>query len=232
MRHALGMPAFGLAAAFIGFGVMAREAEIGLWVSMFSTMSIWAAPAQVMMVELYTAGASLGVILIGIAVVNMRFLPMSASLMPLLAEGQSRRWPLYFVVYYLAIMSWAYSMRLCPGMPPDQRIPYFTGFALTVMTAGTLATGLGYILAGHVTPEVKLALIALPPIYLVLVFVDGVRDLIGRIALIGGALVGPAFHLLSPRWGLMLTGLVAGTLAYAVDRRRRGHSRGSATGGG
>lgn len=232
VRDALGMPALGLAAGFIGFGAMAREADMGLWVSMFSTMSVWAAPAQVMMVELYAAGASLAVILVGIAVVNMRFLPMSASLMPVLAEGQRRRWPLYFVVYYLAIMSWAYSMRRCPGMPHDQRIPYFTGFAVTVMAAGTPATGLGYILAGHVPPEVTLGLIALPPIYLVLVFVDGVRDFVGRVALIGGAVVGPAFHLLSPRWGLMLTGLVAGTLAYAVDRRRRGKRRGSVAGGG
>lgn len=199
------MPALGLAAGFIGFGAMAREADMGLWVSMFSTVSVWAAPAQVMMVELYAAGASMAVILIGIAVVNMRFLPMSASLMPILAEGQSRRWPLYFVVYYLAIMSWAYSMRRCPAMPPDQRIPYFTGFAITVMAAGTPATGIGYVLAGVVPAEVTLGLIALPPIYLVLVFVDGVSDAVGRIALIGGTLIGPAAHLLSPQpraaWG-------------------------------
>ncbi|MHA1108318.1 MAG: AzlC family ABC transporter permease [Alphaproteobacteria bacterium] len=232
VRDAFGMPALGLSAGFIGFGAMAREADLGVWVAMFSTISVWAGPAQVMMVEMYAAGASLAVILTGVAVVNMRFLPMSASLMPVLAEGQSRRWPLYLAAYYLAIMSWAYSMRRCPHMPHDQRLPYFVGFALTVMMVATPATGVGYVLAGHVPPEVTLGLIALPPIYLMLVFVDGVRDTIGRIALIVGAVIGPAFHLLDPNWGLMLTGLVAGTLAYAIDRRQRGKSRSSAAPGG
>ncbi len=232
VHDAFGMPALGLSAGFIGFGAMAREADLSVWVAMFSTLSVWAGPAQVMMVELYAAGASMAVIMTGIAVVNMRFLPMSASLMPVLAEGQRRRWPLYLVVYYLAIMSWAYSMRRCPHMPHDQRIPYFIGFALTMVAAATPATGIGYVLAGHVPPEVTLGLIALPPIYLMLVFVDGVRDAMGRIALIGGAVIGPAFHLLDPNWGLMLTGLAAGTLAYAIDRRQRGKSRGSAAPGG
>jgi predicted branched-subunit amino acid permease len=229
-RDALGIPALSLAAGFIGFGAIARESGMGLWVSVFSTVSVWAAPAQVLMVELYAAGASLTVILIGVAVANMRFLPMSAALMPVLGEGERRRWPLYLSAYYLAIMSWAFAMRRCPTLPHDQRVPYFAGFGVTMMLAGTPATWLGYMLAGMVPPEVTLGLIALPPVFLVLVFVDGVTDVPGRTALAGGAVMGPAVFLLSPHWSLILTGLTAGTVAYAVDRRRRRKERPAGTG--
>jgi len=41
---------------------------------------------------------------------------------------------------------------------------------------------------------------------------------------LAGIVAGPLFHLLSADWGLVLTGAVAGTGAYLVDRRiRRRH---------
>ncbi|HEY9548343.1 MAG TPA: branched-chain amino acid ABC transporter permease, partial [Kiloniellaceae bacterium] len=53
--------------------------------------------------------------------------------------------------------------------------------------------------------------------YFMLVFVADARHRARVLALVAGALTGPPLHLLSPDWGLLLTGLVAGSLAFAAD---------------
>jgi predicted branched-subunit amino acid permease len=224
-RDAFGLPALGLAAGFVGFGAIAREAGWDVWLSVFSTVIIWATPAQVLMAELYATGTSLALIVLGVAIVNMRFLPMSAALAPTLLEGDPPRWRLYIAMGYLAILSWAFSMRRCPRLPPDQRLAYMEGFYLTVLVFGAPATWAGFVLAGVMPGWVTLGLVALPAMFFILVFIDGARLRIDRAALLAGAAIGPPAYLLTPQWSLMVTGLVAGTAAYwaeaAMTRREK-----------
>jgi predicted branched-subunit amino acid permease len=216
-RDAFGLPALGLAAGFIGFGAIAREAGWGEWLTVFSTLALWATPAQVLMAEMYATGSSIALILVGVAIVNMRFLPMAAALAPTLGAGPEPRWRLYAAIFYLAILSWAFSMRRCPHMPTDQRLPYFEGFILTVLVFGLPATWAGFVLAGIMPQWVTLGLVALPVVFFILVFIDGARLRIDRAALLAGAAAGPPAYLLTPQWNLMVTGVVAGTAAFLVD---------------
>ena len=65
---------------------------------------------------------------------------------------------------------------------------------------------------------VTLGLVFLNPIYFMLVLVED-RRARGRVFAVGlGAVLGPSLHLVVSDWALMLTGLVAGTAAFAADR--------------
>jgi predicted branched-subunit amino acid permease len=218
-RDAFGLPAAGLAATLIGVGAICREAGWDIWVSMAGTAIVWAAPAQVLMAELYATGTAVLVIMAGVAVVNMRFLPMSAALMPHLAAGGTSKVRLFYAANFIAILAWAYGMRRCPILPHDQRVPYFLGFGHTVVACGLPATALGYVLAGTLPLGVTLGLVALPPIFFSLVFIEGAKLRRDRLALGLGAVAGPAAWLVSPEWGLMGAGLVAGSAAFLIDRR-------------
>lgn len=218
MRDAFGLPAAGLAATLIGVGAVAREAGWDIWVTIASTALVWAAPAQVLMAELYATGTAVLAILAGVAVINMRFLPMSAALMPHLAAGRQGKGRLFYAANFIAILAWAYAMRRCPTLPHDQRLPYFLGFGHTVVVCGLPATALGYVLAGTLPISVTLGLVALPPLFFVLVFVDGARLRRDRLALALGAIAGPTGWMLSPEWGLMGAGLAAGSVAFLIDR--------------
>lgn len=221
VRDAFGLPIIGLASTLTGFAAIARDAGWDIWVTAASTVLVWAAPAQLLMVELYTTGTAIAVILLGVAVVNMRFLPMSASLMPHLAVGGTSRGRLFYAAIFIAIMNWAYSMRRCPNLPPDQRLPYYFGFGHTILLCGVPSTMLGYVLAGTLPEPVTLGLVAMPPIFFGLVFIDGAKRAAEGWALLLGAVVGPLLYLASHDWGLMIAGIAAGSAAYAIDRRRR-----------
>jgi hypothetical protein len=74
-----------------------------------------------------------------------------------------------------------------------------------------------------VSPAVSLGFVFFNPLYFFLVLAADVRQRARALALGGGAALGPLFHLVTPDWGLLATGLVAGTLAWGADRwwRRR-----------
>ncbi|MDH5556008.1 MAG: AzlC family ABC transporter permease [Alphaproteobacteria bacterium] len=217
---ATGMPALVLFASMVGYGSMAREAGLTLWTAIASTGLTWGLPGQIAMVELYALGAPMLAIVAASSAANARFLPMVLSVMPLFNEALPRKRWRYVVAQFMSLNPWAAIMRRGPGMTPADRPPYYAGFAGVCITAALLGTGAGFILAGAMSRNVTLTLVFLNPVFFTLVFADA-RGRAAIMAVLAGVVAGPLFHLLSPDWGLLLTGAVAGTGAYMADRALR-----------
>lgn len=217
-RDALGMPSVVLGASYIGFGSLVRESGLSVWLGLFSTLSGWALPGQIALVELYSVGASLIAISVAVGMTNARLMPMVITLMPLLRDRAVPRWRYYLYSHLVAVTAWAVAMRRCPELPAAERLPYFLGFALTLWAVTLVATAVGFFLAGWVPEPVKLGLVFLNPIYFMLVFASDVRLRARVIALLLGAVLGPSIHRVAPDWSLLLSGLIGGTLAWGLDR--------------
>src|SRR3546814_12543899 len=84
-----------------------------------------------------------------------------------------------------------------------------------------VTTAVGFYLAGLLPGFVTLGLVFLNPIYFMLVFVADARHRARVLALAFGAVAGPPLHLVSPDWGLLTTGVLAGSLRS--DERRVGN---------
>ncbi len=218
---ATGMPALVLFASMVGYGSMAREYGLGLWSAVASTGLIWGLPGQIAMVELYALGAPMIAVVVAASAANARFLPMVLSVMPLLAEGTKRKRWLYVFAQFLSLNPWAAIMREGPGMKPADRGPYYMGFALVCVGSALIGTAAGFMLAGVLSREVILSLVFLNPVFFTLVFVDA-RGRGPILAVLFGVIAGPALHTVSPAWGLIVTGILAGGGAYAADRLLRG----------
>ena len=95
---------------------------------------------------------------------------------------------------------------------------YFLGFSFTCMTAGIIGVLQGYIIFESMPQMVSLCLVFLVPIYFGLIMSNTVHPPF-LLAFILGCILGPPMHLLTPEWGLVLTGLTTGTLAYLLRHR-------------
>jgi predicted branched-subunit amino acid permease len=219
MRESAAMPAMVLGASFLGFGSLCHEAGWSLAASLTSTTVGWALPGQIALVELYAVGASSAAILFAVWLTGMRLLPMTLTLMPFLRHPGTPRWRYYLAAHFIAITGWAIGMQRCPVLPTEQRLPYFFGFSLTLWSFATTATIVGFYMIGLLPPVFGLALLFINPLYFMLVFANDVGRRERALALGFGALAGPAFHMISPDWGLLYTGLVAGTAAFLVETR-------------
>lgn len=214
----LSMPFFMILASMMGFGSLARDSGLTFGVSVVSTATVWGLPGQVAYAELFAVGAPVLAIMIASSMANLRFLPMSLSMLPLFRDDK-RAWRLrYLLVALMSINIWALTLRHAPAMPRDQRLPYYMGLSIICLTGGLIGTSLGYYLAVSFPFYVIVSLVYLNPVYFVFLFA-GVQHRNCILALCIGALLGPLFHLISPDWGLPFCGIIAGSAAYWIDKR-------------
>ena len=217
LRDSVGIPMLVLGSSYLGFGSLVQGAGLDVWLGLFSTFTGWALPGQIVVIELYSLGSSLFVVAAAVAMTNARLLPMTVALMPYLRAPGTPRWRYYLFSHFVAVTAWAAAMRLCPTLPASQRLPYFAGFGTALWSMCLVTTTLGFYLAGGLPGFVTLGLVFLNPIYFMLVFVADARHRGRILALVVGALLGPPLHLVSADWGLLITGLAAGTLAFGAD---------------
>ena len=214
---ALGAPVLVLFAGMVGFGAMGRTHQFDVWLVGLTSLLMFALPGQVVMLEMIISGSSWLAIGSAVTLTSTRFVTMVVTLFPQL-HRRDRNPLLYVWVHMLAMTAWAVSMRDFPRMAPKHRLSYFIGLALPCWLISPLGTVLGYYVAGWVPVAVTLGLVFINPLFFLLTFTD-VKPWGNRIAIGLGCLIGPVFYAFDRDSSLLLTGLVAGTLAYVVERR-------------
>lgn len=217
-RDALGMPAFVLGASYLGFGSLVRESGFSLPMGLFSTLTGWALPGQVLLMEMLSLNSALFAICLAVALTNMRLLPMTVTMVPMLRSPGRPGWQYYLAATMVAVTAWVFTMRRAPSLPAQERMPYFVGFALTVWAASMIGTLAGFLLSASVPGVVSLGLVFLNPIYFLLMFAGDLANRAKVMAMIFGALAGPSLFYLDGDWSLLIAGLGGGTLAWLIDR--------------
>jgi predicted branched-subunit amino acid permease len=142
---------------------------------------------------------------------------MVVTLFPQL-HRRDRNPMLYVWVHLVAMTAWALSMREFPSIPPKHRLSYFIGLGLPCWLIALPGTVLGYFIAGWVPSAITLGLVFINPLFFLLTFTE-VKPWANRMGVALGCVLGPAFFLWDADSSLLTTGLVGGTLAYAIDRR-------------
>jgi predicted branched-subunit amino acid permease len=217
IRDAMGAPVLVLFAGMVGFGAMGRTHGFDAWMTGLTSLLMFALPGQVVMLEMFISGSSLLAIGFAVTLTSTRFVTMVVTLFPQF-HRRDRNPLLYLWVHMLAMTAWAVSMREFPRMAPQHRLNYFIGLALPGWVMSPLGTVLGYFVAGWVPTAVTLGLVFINPLFFLLTFTD-VKPWANRIAIGLGCLLGPVFFVWDADSSLLVTGLVAGTAAYVIDRR-------------
>ncbi len=217
MRDAAGIPTVAVVASMVGFGSLCRAADLSIGFAIATSGGMWALPGQIAYVELAAGGHALIAVLLAVAMANARFLPMTAVLMPYMRQGMTRTGWLYPLSQLVSFNAWIWMVRRFPAMPPAHRLYYYFGFTGVLFPMGMVGTALGYAVAGEVPHGVALGLVYVNIVYFALIFAD-VRDLAAVASVLAGAIGAPFFHLVASDWGLLITGVVCGSVGFAVSR--------------
>jgi predicted branched-subunit amino acid permease len=167
--------------------------------------------------EMVITGSSVLAIALAVTLTSTRFVTMTVTLFPQLHEKDRNR-HLYASVHLLAMTAWAVSMKEFSSIEAKHRLSYFLGLGLLCWLISVPGTILGYFLAGLVPASVTLGLVFINPLFFLLTFTE-VKPWINRIAIGLGCVLAPAFTIMDRDSSLLTTGLVAGTIAYLIDRK-------------
>ncbi len=213
---ASGAPAMVLFAGMVGFGAMGKTNSLDVWFTTLCSFFMFALPGQVVLLEMIVSGSSLLAIVVAVTLTSTRFITMTVTLFPQMHE-QDRNRSLYMTVHLLAMTAWAVSMREFCSIEAKHRLSFFVGLGLLCWLISVPGTILGYLLAGSVPSAITLGLIFINPLFFLLTFTE-VKPWINRVAILLGSLLGPIFFELDRDTSLLITGIVAGSVAYLIDR--------------
>ena len=206
-------------APMIGFGSLVQSTELSLGIALGATLGLWGLPGQIAMIEMLSTGAPVFAILIASSLANLRFMPMTVVMMPLLqAKGTSFKLKLV-LAQLMSVNIWALTVQHINLLSSEEKIPFYFGISLTCLFGGILGATLGFSLAGQLPFYISISLVFLNPIYFVFVF-SSVRERGCIIAVIISAIFGPVLYKVFPDWSVPITGIIAGSFAFYLNRSR------------
>ena len=209
-----------LAGTYVGMGALAHDFGFSSWWLALSTILVWAAPAQVILISALGAGSALIEAAVAVTLSAIRLFPMVVALLPLLRGKGTHLHDLLLPTHFTSVSMWVESLRLLPAVSNEHRIAFCNGLSVGYM--GTAATFgfVGYYLAAGLPPLFAGTLLFLTPLSFLLSTARNARMLVDRLALVFGLLLGPALAFFQVGLDLMWTGVVGGSLAYAAHRLR------------
>ena len=209
-----------LAGTYIGIGALTHDFGLTSWWLAISTVLVWAAPAQVILITTVTTGAALFEIALAVTLSAVRLFPMVVALMPVLRGPTTRLRDLLLPTHFTAVSMWVELLRLLPGVEPQWRIPFCNGMSAGYMATATVFGFVGFYLAAGLPPLLAGGLLFLTPMSFLMSTARNARMMVDKLGLVLGLLIGPLLTILDVNLDLMWTGLVGGTLAYLVHRIR------------
>ncbi len=219
-RVALSVPGAVLFASAFGFGAFAQGSNFDLGLALFTAL-VFALPGQVVLVDSVANGAGLAGATLAVTLTAVRLLPLTVALMPHLRRPDTPLAQQLALSHFVAVTVWVETMRRLHELPRDVRISFYSGVSVVLLPSVIVGTLLGFIAAGVLPPPLAAGLMFLTPIYFLLSMLSASREQMDVLAIGIGLVFGPIFYALVPGLDLLVTGLVAGTLAYAVARWRR-----------
>ena len=229
VREASKVPATIMSASFIGFGSMVHNAGWNIGHGVVTTLTTWALPGQIMLVEMFNTGAPLLAIAISIGMINARIFPMVVSLLPMVRKPGIPGWVYFVIANAIAVTTWMGVMLRIPYLRPEHRFSYLLGYGGLLWSISPFFTAIGFLLADMVPKPISVGLVFLNPLYFTLLFLVDLKKPSKIIALALGAVLGPLLFMLSSDWSLLLTGIIGGTAAYFLGQRIDGPADDSQT---
>ncbi|MBM2291901.1 AzlC family ABC transporter permease [Sulfitobacter pseudonitzschiae] len=204
------------------FGVIATEAGLNLFEVMTFSLAVIAGAAQFTALQLMQENAPTVVVIISALAVNLRVAMYSAALTPYL--GRAPMWQRVFAAYLLVDQSYALSHQKFeaePEMTVPERMGYYMGTCLLVMSVWYGASLAGAIIGSALPPQIPIDF-ALPIAFLAMV-APALRTLPHVIAAFTAVVV--SLFAASVPWSLGLiiagaAGMIAGAQAELWMERR------------
>ena len=219
VRDCLGVPALGLGLTMVGFGAMCQDAGLDLLPSIGITGLVWGIAGQVALIEIHSGGGGLLAIFIAVALANLRMLPMAVTgLSSVLGDRRVPYLGRLALMQAMAITCWVQMMTRTDHVPPPQRVTYYMGFAMMLISAGLIGTATGHQLGRVVPPAVLTVTIFMTPLYLLLL-ISGARQWANRLSVVFGIVIGVGLFPVLGDWAVIAAGLVGGTLAFVASAK-------------
>nr|WP_249815704.1 MULTISPECIES: AzlC family ABC transporter permease [unclassified Bradyrhizobium] len=201
---------------YLGIGALAHDTHFSLAWALASTLFVWAGPAQIILITTLGSGATIIQSAIAVTVSAIRLFPMVVSVLPLMRTPTTKRRELVFAAHLTAVTLWVECHRFLPQVPRERRIAFVHGLGCGLVTVCLTANTVGYFLAANLTQALGAAILLLTPLSFLFSTARNSREIADVVALVLGIVLYPVAAKMNSGLDILVSGLVAGTVAYGV----------------
>jgi predicted branched-subunit amino acid permease len=205
---------------FIGIGALAHDTHFSMAWAILSTVLVWAGPAQIILVSTLGSGQTIIQSAIAVTMSAIRLFPMVVAVMPLLRTPETKRRQLILVAHFTAVTLWVECYRFLPHVPREHRIAFVHGLGTGLISVGLVATIIGYLLAANLSQTFGAAVLLLTPLAFLFSTARNSKELADILALGLGLVLYPIAALINSGVDILVSGVVAGTIAFGVHKWR------------
>ncbi len=205
-----------LFATYLGIGALAHDTHFSMGWVLMSTCLVWAGPAQIVLISTLGSGATVIQTAIAVTVSAVRLFPMVVSVLPMIRAPDTRRRRLVFAAHFIAVTLWVECFRLLPQVPRERRIAFVHGLGCGLVSVCLVANVIGYALAASLPQLFGAAILLLTPLAFLLSTARNCRQLADILALGLGLALFPLVSRLHTGVDVLISGIAAGTIAFAV----------------
>lgn len=203
---------------FIAIGGAYQASGLDSVIAIFSTILIYSGPAQLVTVDLLSDGAW-ATLLITTVILNVRFMFMSASLLPLFKEQKKLTLALAFQV--VSTTSFALTFTHCKQHPTTHPFSYFLGVVSVGYPTAIIATYAGTQFAQSIPQNYIIILQMLLPIYFTYTLINAWPQKKPILAGVLGFILAPSIEHFLPNGGLLGAALISGFIVFFLDRQTK-----------
>lgn len=214
LRAGYSVAAFVLFATALGFGALARDAGFSLGHAAFLSLTMFALPNQVVLIDQLARGATIASAALAVTLAAVRLFPMVAATMPTLRGSKRRPVLEVLAAHFVAVTTWIEGTRRLPAVAPDLRLAHHLGIGAAVCVMMMLGSVSGFLLTGSVPAPVSAALVFTTPLYFIMSLMISAQSRTDMAAIVLGCGLAPLLYLVAPGFDLLGAGLIGGTLAY------------------
>ncbi len=207
---------------YIGIGALAHDTHFSLAWALMGTLLVWAGPAQIILISTLASGATILQSAIAVTVSAIRLFPMVVAVLPMMRTAKTKRRHLVVVAHFTAVTLWVECYRFLPHVPRERRIAFVHGLGCGLVSIGLVATVIGYELAANLTQTFGSAILLLTPLSFLFSTARNSKHLADVLALGLGLAFFPIAALINSGLDILISGVAAGTIAFAVHKWREG----------
>lgn len=207
-----------LAGTYIGMGALTHNVGLSQWWLAASTVLVFAAPAQVILITALSADSPMVEAALAVTLSAIRLFPMVVALLPVLRRKDTRTAELLVPTHFTSVSMWIESLRILPSLPHENRIPFCNGLSVGYCGTAVVFGFVGAYLAAGLPILLSGALLFITPMSFLISTARNARALIDKLAFGLGLVIAPLLTHFQVGLDLMWTGVIGGTLAYATHR--------------
>jgi|TARA_B100001540_G_scaffold314511_1_gene339638 predicted branched-subunit amino acid permease len=219
LKQGFGLPGVGMGSAMLGFGALAYETGLDIFVGLLSMLFLWSMPAMLIFATLIISGSSFFLMFFTILLANVRtlFMVLSAALIMDFKNKNAPFLEKLFWAQWVSPTGWTIISANIDKIKKEDLFSYFKGISVGLVSMCTIGLSIGY----FCLDEIPKILISIPiffiPLWLIILMLHA-KGIFYKTSIFSSCLYLFFLYPYIENLSIILAGFLSACTGYIVER--------------